>query len=52
MWLVSTDYAHLFPQIDQIVDPVVESTYNDIWMARAKVTRRNKMLIYINNFYE
>ena len=37
LW-IPTDYVYIFSfQIDQIVDPIVESTYKDIWMERAMV---------------
>lgn len=36
-----------FPQMDQIIDPTVDSTYKDIWMATAKVGQsRRKVLWY------
>lgn len=38
--LYDIDSSYLFPQIDQIIDPVVDSTYKDIWMATAKVRKR------------
>lgn len=36
-----------FPQVNQIMDPVVASTYKDIWMGTAKVIRKNEMFMYI-----
>ena len=37
--LSDIDSSYLFPQIDRIIDPVVDSTYKDIWMATAKVRK-------------
>ena len=34
-----------FSQIDQIIDPVVDSTYKDMWMSTAKVRKSNKLKI-------
>lgn len=37
IWLTVCTLFFFFLQIDQINDPVVDSTYRDVWMATAKV---------------
>lgn len=38
-----------FPQMDQIIDPTVDSTYKDIWMATAKVGQSRRKVLWCSD---